>query len=199
MTLIEVVSVFAILSVLAFALASSIGPRMEANRVKRATRDVETIARALRVFWRTTGVWPCKDASGDVDGLRVLCSGPNLPGSNPWSGSSAWWSAFTSGDADVFDHHLFANRPGANVSASYAASGVKAWRGPYTHACPLDPWGRPYVALVAAGRASASGSDPVQLLVLSAGPNGAIDTPASGAASVALQADDIGLVAWRRS
>lgn len=199
MTLIEVVLVFAILVTIAGVLLPSVGPRLESARQTRAKADVEELAQALRAFWRGTGVWPTRDASSNADGLRVLFSGPRLPSSNPWASSATWWSTVGSGSADVFDNHLGRNRPGGSSAAAYPSSGKDAWRGPYLSACALDPWGRPYVALVAAGHASVGVSTPVQLFVLSAGPDGQIDTSSAGLSTDGIAGDDIGLIAWRRT
>lgn len=199
MTLIEIVATFSIVALLAGLVMPLIQPRLEGARIDRATRDVESIAQSLRTFWKTTGVWPCRDGSGDPDGLHVLCSGPRIPVSNPWTSSNAWWTRLQSGPSDVLDHHLYSNTPGGSAAQRYPTSGLLAWRGPYTDTVPLDPWDRPYVVLVAAGRASPSVGDPIKLFVLSAGPDGHMATSIAGASSTSILGDDIGVVAWRRS
>ena len=199
MTLIEVVATFSVVALLAGLVMPLVRPRVEAARIDRAKRDVEAIAQSLRTFWKTTGVWPCRDGAGNPDGLHLLCSGSRVPTSNPWLSANAWWTRLQTPQSDVLDNHLLRNAPKGSLAQRYPTSGLLAWRGPYNDAIGLDPWDRPYLVLVAAGRASPSGGDPYKLFVLSAGPDGHITTSIGGASGATILGDDIGLVAWRRS
>ncbi|MCA8968626.1 MAG: type II secretion system protein GspG [Planctomycetes bacterium] len=202
MTLVELVASFAVVLLLAGIVVPTVKARIEAARIERAERDITVLGSAVRDFWRANGVWPCRDGAGNADGLDVLVTGATVPTSNPWSSSTDWWSR-VSGRSDVLWNHLGRNTPGGSSSAPYPSSRSQGWRGPFLDATPLDPWGRPYVVLVGAGHASPSGSDPVHLVVLSAGSDGEITTPiqltTSATSTGVIAAGDVGLLVWRRT
>lgn len=68
--------------------------------------------------------------------------------------------------------------------------GLPGWNGPYLERLEPDPWGRAYVATTAAFEGG--GRRSLRLFVLSAGPNGRVETHAH---DVAVHGDDIGRVA----
>ncbi len=202
LTLVELFAAIALALVLSGIALPVLRSQIEATRLERAERDVVAIAEALQRFRATNGVWPCRDASGNDSSLALLFSGPTLPTSNPWSASTTWWALAASG-ADVLDNHLVRNAPRGNQAAAYPTNLNRAWCGSYAAALPLDPWGRPYVVLVAAGHTTPTSSTPVHLLVLSAGLDGQIATTIQSAQAAptvsAVDPTDIGLVLWRRS
>ncbi|MCB9919311.1 MAG: type II secretion system protein GspG [Planctomycetes bacterium] len=202
MTLVEMVAAFAVVILLAGIVVPTVKARIEAARIERAERDVTVLGAAVRDFWHANGVWPCRDGTGNADGIDVLVTGTAIPTSNPWTSSTDWWSR-VSGRSDLLSNHLVRNTPGGSSAAKYPSSKSRGWRGPFVDATPLDPWGRPYVVLVGAGHASPAGSDPVHLVVLSAGHDGEISTPiqltTSAASTGVIATGDVGLLVWRRT
>lgn len=75
--------------------------------------------------------------------------------------------------------------PLSGVLASDRIGAGARWKGPYLGSVPIDPWGRAYLVLFPAGRRNAG------IVVVSAGPDGVLDTPA-GSATIA--DDDVGVV-----
>lgn len=194
-TALEVVMVIALLALLAGVLA----PRtkdLEAARIARATTDVQSLAQALLTFESTVGTWPTMDASGRVDRLRVLLSGGSMPTANPWAAGHTFWSWAAGSTGDLLQNHLVTNTPRGQATQRYAASGPAAWCGSYVAHCPLDPWGRPYVANVLVGYST--GANYRRMFVLSAGPDGRIQTAATAGSTATIAGDDVGCLVWER-
>ena len=83
------------------------------------------------------------------------------------------------------DTHLVTN------GHTYPATGDTRWAGPYAITLPVDPWGRPYV--INAANFTSLTTPPTPIWVLSAGPNGVINTSiATTAAATVTGGDDIG-------
>jgi hypothetical protein len=169
------------------------------GRRARAAADVKLIASAVTSFYKDVGVWPARRSTGVDHALNILGSGPTLPGANPFASDhqfAAWLQNPSHGD--TLDNHLRSNTPGGAATHAYPATGAARWRGPYAAAAmPLDPWGRPYLVTVIAGW-STHPSNYKRLIVLSAGPDGEIDTQATLAATTTLADDDIGMILSQR-
>lgn len=93
---------------------------------------------------------------------------------------STW--ALASATADSLTNQLIRNRPFdlASGAAPYRVIGRNAWKGPYLDRVPdTDPWGRSY--LVNIGNADPAAGTVTQrwVLVISAGPNGRLETSAT--------------------
>jgi len=146
-------------------------------------------------FYRDVGAWPARSAAGVNSVLYTLCSGPTVPATNQFVNTNninTWLMDGTHGD--TLDNHLVRNTPGGSAGGAYPTTGSVRWRGPYaTAVTPLDPWGRPYLVTVRSGT-STNGTNFKRMYVLSAGPDGAIDTPATLSATTDLVGDDIGLL-----
>lgn len=192
----ELLTVVALLALLAGTVAPMASVAIEAARVERANKDVDTLARAVRSFHTTTGTWPAMDASGNPAGVTMLVTGSSLPPSGTWSDSAAWEVRIASG-GDLLANHLFANRPGGQTTLRYPENVPAAWFGPYLDECPLDPWGRPYVVNVVAGTSS-SGTQDCRLMVLSAGPDRRFQTSVLAAPTDTVLGDDIAAVVGTR-
>lgn len=211
--LIIVLAIFALVSSMLVPLA--IGTFRDADRAK-AEVDVQEIATALSRFCTDLRRPPaCAGAdcsriglSGSA-GLRFLAVGegsgdlsarypderPSLP---------ARWELRANQDPtrpqrnNAFNH-LIRNDPNADgvVDASDYPKTGRRWQGPYLTWLGLDPWGKAYIVSVGAME---PGGQPVapraKGWILSAGPNGVIDTAPDAAA---LGGDDIGLIFDSRS
>ena len=195
-TLVELTVVLAVILALALVLAPSIASSINEARVARARNDCRAVAGALYQFYRDTGffpLWrtaPAKDAGLPPDRLELLVSG----GSIPFEDVPTLW---TTGTAGALADQLITNAPGYAVRSSSALFG---WNGPYVLSeIPGDPWGNRYAVNVALidltpGVVTASGETKMAVWVLSAGPNGIIETPFAASILMAAQpgGDDIG-------
>ncbi|MEZ5965428.1 MAG: type II secretion system protein GspG [Planctomycetota bacterium] len=186
-----------LVALIAGVLARSGAGDIEQARRQRAAADVQGLAQALATFEATVGQWPTLDAGAATNRTRVLLSGSVLPSANPWVGGHSFWAWVRSGFGDLMQNHLLVNAPGGQTAHRYPTQGAARWRGPYLDACPLDPWGRPYVANVLATY-STNRTNHRQLLVVSAGPDGRLQTAATATATQRIAGDDIGCLVWER-
>jgi prepilin-type N-terminal cleavage/methylation domain-containing protein len=178
-TLIEVVVVVAVIAILAAVLTPYITKYIDDSRVAKARNEVQVIAAAVTNAYKDLGRWPNRNtAVTDYDGLYTGTATPTAAFINSaagWAVAGALWYPL--------DNQLVTNGPG------YPATGDTKWSGPYTTTLPADPWGRPYV--INAADFTAATTPPTPVWVLSAGPNGVIDTPiATGTTTPGV--DDIG-------
>jgi prepilin-type N-terminal cleavage/methylation domain-containing protein len=197
-TLVEVVVVLAVVLLLAAIGVPMINGYLHDGRRARAEAEAKTIASSLVAFYKDLGVWPAR--RGGVDNvLYTLCTGPAVPAKNPFTNRSAIAEWLLDGNhGDTLDHHLRDNAPGGAAQAAYPTTGMQRWRGPYQDAtAPLDPWGRPYLITVRSGT-STSATHWKRLFVISAGPDGAIDTDPDLGSTTDLANDDIGVLVTQR-
>lgn len=149
-------------------LAGVVVPQMQVRRVENATHSVEQdladLARAIEAFIADTRTFPTGH-----------------------DGAATYHYLFTDGMRP--ENNVMASGPGMHVdqflnSEQFAPRG---WNGPYLkREIGPDPWGRAYVINVNGFFSSGE-----RVLVLSAGPNGQINTPLT--ATVA-SGDDIAVV-----
>jgi hypothetical protein len=102
---------------------------------------------------------------------------------------------WVTGTTDLFANHLVNNVPGYALKTTDAVPG---WNGPYLSSLPqADPWGNRYMVNVVflkpgGGMVSEGGQTKRAVFVLSAGPDGMIQTPfEQDATNVVLGGDDI--------
>jgi prepilin-type N-terminal cleavage/methylation domain-containing protein len=190
-TLIEVIVVLAVLSVLVAILS----PRMfvyidDANQI-RAQADATALATAINQMYKDTGRWPFyEDGTGRLaytagTDYALLTSNPLCTGATPAFNCDGTvpedattlpavdsWD-LTTGLTDTLAHHLIMNTP------EYATTGHKAWKGPYlSRIPPTDPWGRSFLVNVANADPREQGPTQKWVIVISAGPDGELDTSA---------------------
>ncbi|MGD2062172.1 MAG: type II secretion system protein GspG [Nitrospirota bacterium] len=168
-TLIEIVIVIAVIAILAGIATPSIVKNIRDSRVARAKSDTKEIAATIASFYKDTGRWPTTDGTSTVTFLQTDFSVTPSVG----TGVTGW-----SGTADTFADQLINNTP------AYGTTGEFAWQGPYQTEFGNDPWGKAFVCNV--GNLSAGSTTPVY--VLSAGPDGVLQTSAGGL----LTGDDVG-------
>jgi prepilin-type N-terminal cleavage/methylation domain-containing protein len=195
-TLIELTVVLAVIVTLALVLTPSIANSINEARVARARNDCQTIASGMYQFDRDTGFVPLWKLSQNgaqgtpANRVQVLVSQGNVPFEDV---PSLW----TTGVAGSLADQLVTNAPGYTLRSATAQFG---WNGPYfSSQLMADPWGNRYavnVALVdlSPGAATASGQAKMAVWVLSAGPNGIIETPFAQSILSAVRpaGDDIG-------
>jgi prepilin-type N-terminal cleavage/methylation domain-containing protein len=193
-TLIELTVVLAVIVTLALILTPSVANLINDSRVTRARTDTQAIGTAIVAFYRDTGFfpqWAVSQAGGPgmtQMRLQLLVSS----GAIPLEESPSLW---TTGQAGGLGDQLQVNSPGYAMRSVTAQFG---WNGPYLSSeVRSDPWGNRYVVNIglidtSPGAMSASGAVKSAVFVLSAGPNGTIETPfAQPLTSAAAGGDDI--------
>lgn len=198
-TLVEVIVVLAVVLLLTGIAVPMISGYMNDGRRARAEAEVKVLAAAVTSFYKDVGVWPARSSAGANNVLYTVCSGPTVPTTNQFVNNNninTWLMDGTHGD--TLDNHLLRNTPGGSSGGAYPTTGTVRWRGPYVAGgTPLDPWGRPYLVTVRSGT-STSATNYKRLVVISAGPDGAINTPAALTAATDIAGDDIGVIVSQR-
>jgi prepilin-type N-terminal cleavage/methylation domain-containing protein len=185
-TLVEVVVVIAVVALLAAIMAPLIAKNIDDAKLARAENEAKVIAAALANFYKDVGRWPSMDAAGNYDGVTQLASG-NAGNPGTTVASNGWDSDATGATIDYLENHLYNNTP--KGAAAYPTAGRRAWRGPYVNGeVPLDPWGTPYMVNV---EATDTTSAVEKGFVISAGPNGVMDTAEAAVRATTPAGDDI--------
>ncbi|MEK6743343.1 MAG: type II secretion system protein GspG [Nitrospirota bacterium] len=169
-TLVEVIVVAGIIAILAGILVPLILKEIDEARITRSYADVRSMSTSIVVFRKDTGKWPnlnggCTATVSFVFGEGALPSGLAAQGYDQTTSVS-------------LDDYLAIDGTGC-----YGAR----WKGPYLAHTSADPWGNAY--FINAGN-FAGGA----VWILSAGPNGTIETPAG---APVLQGDDVGIMVFR--
>jgi prepilin-type N-terminal cleavage/methylation domain-containing protein len=184
-TLVEVVVVIAVVALLAAILAPLIAKNIDDAKLARAENEAHVIAAALGTFYKDVGRWPTMNAAGTYNTITTLASGTAAdPGTAV--GTNGWDSDTTQAAVDFLENHLYENTP--KGTGAYPTTGRRAWRGPYLNGVPLDPWGTPYMVNV---EATDTTSAVEKGFVISAGPNGVMDTPFGAVRATTPGGDDI--------
>jgi len=190
-TLIEIIVVIAVIAILAAIMTPSIIKNIDDSKIARAKNDVQVIAAAIADFYKDTGRWPTDNdpSSGNNNYLYVLESSSGNTPTAKGTGAGAWIN-WPDTRRDTFENQLILNDPKGSGKA-YPTSGEFRWKGPYITEIKTDPWGNKYycnvIGLWNGGAYEAT-------FVLSAGPDGVINTDASQLVkdNPTLGGDDIG-------
>lgn len=166
-TLIEVMVVAGIIAVLAGILVPIIFKEIDESRKVRALADIQSISTAIIVFRKDVGAWPVTMPNCVTDVSLLF-------------GDGALDDAKMGFTAMGFDSTAKLN---LSVPFAHPAGCYAEWKGPYMAAVPPDPWGNAYI-INAAAFYGAGG-----VWILSAGPNGVVETNIADSAVVN---DDIG-------
>lgn len=169
-TLIEVIVVAGIIAILAGILVPLIFKEIDESRISRAAGDVKSISTAMFVFRKDTAQWPVMDDSCSATVTLIRGNG-SLP-------SNLAAMGYNAGGASFFDYHLIADTNGC----------YNNWKGPYIAVVSPDPWGNAYLV-----NADGFAISDREVWIISAGPNGLMDTPVPNLAGAILVGDDIGL------
>jgi prepilin-type N-terminal cleavage/methylation domain-containing protein len=183
-TLVEVVVVVAVIAILAAVLTPYITKYIDDSRIAKAKNETQVIGAAMANFYKDLGRWPNKTNAGGVYGGVYTGAVANAPTALIINGQ-AGWPAAGAANWDPLTNHL-----PQNLRVYPAIPLDPAWKGPYATALPLDPWGRPYMVNAVNFVQPAAPAAPIPVWVLSAGPNGVIDTPINAATTNPL-VDDI--------
>ncbi len=206
-TLIEIVIAVAIVAIFAAAISPMVFRHLEDAKVTRAKNETETISTAILGYYKDTGRWPFTNADGPsgnvVDRVVTASTVPAVAGTGAGSGAANWG---TYGTAKNIGDYLYFNNPdddtsptGVNANEAgqdWSTTGSIAWKGPYVDNYELtDPWGNAYVInsyFFPGGHYT--GTVRHKVFVLSAGPDGAWQTPFNGNVTEDILGDDIGTV-----
>jgi type II secretory pathway pseudopilin PulG len=203
LSLVEVTIMLVILLILAATLVPVMSDSINSARAVRARNDLSQLAVALVNFQRDVGpivfegsrLRQLQTATSSVKPVAVLVSDGTRPGlsdrvpaetvsrlilNNPSvtldASSLQGWS--DSQASDLMDYHLRVNARGYAEGFTGPGSG---WNGPYvTREVTGDPWGHAYLINTSFLRGLPPGATTCTrcaVFVLSAGPNGLIETP----------------------
>jgi len=195
-TLIELTVVLAVIVTLALILTPSITNFINDSRVVRTRTDTQTMASSIVQFYKDNGFfpqWSLANAGGPgtaaskVDLLITPGNTPAVPAANPWS----------TGTTDSLAHQLANNGPAYTLKSATAQFG---WNGPYlSSSIGADAWNNRYAVNVGlidttAGTQTAAGTTKNAVWVISAGPNGQLETAyAQPLTSAVTGGDDIAI------
>ncbi len=181
-TLIEVVVVIAVIGILAGILVPRIIQYTEDSKIARAKNECVVLGAAITSFYKDLGRWPTANGAAAAlpDNLVFADTATGTPATMA-GGVTSWLG----NPRDNLDNQVMNNNPGGGANDYPTASqyGENIWRGPYTHVVPADPWNHRYYVNVgafwntgAAWAGSAANLPRLAAYVLSAGPNGQIET-----------------------
>lgn len=168
-TLVEVIVIVAILAILAGILVPMIFSQIDEARIARAEADCKSISSALLVARKDLGIWPVLMGASCTPSVTFLHGQGTPPAGIVAMGYNNEYSL------------LFRDVLMRDDEECYDQS----YKGPYLPGVEADPWGNQYIL-----DARNLNVDNASVYVLSAGPNGTIETPVN---SAAIGGDDIGL------
>jgi prepilin-type N-terminal cleavage/methylation domain-containing protein len=186
-TLIEIIVVLGVIAVLTAILAPIVVNYIGQAKDRRGDADVQTIGTAVLAFNSDTKEWPIwavgtavrptntayEVLNGEAGSVPALAAGV----------SAAWTTAL--GSSDSIDDQLITNDPAYPTTTT----GTKAWLGPYLERVSEDPWGNRYYIVVKFLKPGISGATNAAY-VISAGPDGEIDTAFEMAPGAFIIGDD---------
>jgi type II secretory pathway pseudopilin PulG len=168
LSLIEVTIMVSVLSTLTAVMSPTIGDYVEDARRVKASGDVQVLASTFARFAYDVPGNPTLDRGWAAAELLV---GPGDVPATAGSTESVWTASVDGRRVARIEDHLMVNTPGypARTEGPHFTAG--GWRGAYLSALTTDPWGRRY-AINVGGFAGGE----AQTVVLSAGPNGLVET-----------------------
>jgi type II secretory pathway pseudopilin PulG len=202
-TVAEAATVLSAAAILAGSAAPVVSEYIESARLTRTKHDLMVLGSAIQMYRVDTAsngfIQRGKIASGKKDmttTVKMLVTNGDIPQMGP-GGAAEWALPVDTQAVDTFQDHLITNTVGYTTSAGRTTGFAQAsqggfnapyaWRGPYLNA-PIDsdPWGNRYACNVLY-LMPANAND---VIVLSAGPDQAINSPFTKDGLVA-EGDDI--------
>ena len=185
-TMAEMTIVLTAMSILGAAASPVVGDYINDARMARAQQDTHAIAAAVSRMTGDVMGYASKDGGWATYSLLVS------PGATPEVATGAgqeWAAAVGASQAGVLEDQLMLNGPGYPTHAWSQKNWIRGWHGPYLDAgVGADPWGHRYAVNV---KFLSSGT--LDTFVVSAGPNGILETPFEADGTVA-RGDDIVVV-----
>ena len=187
-TIAEMAMMLTVTTIVAGAAAPAVQDYVAQARYTRALHDARAIATAVSRF------------EGDVLGQSARARGWATfdllvgEGATPGLGAGGdrlWLAPLGAARVGLLDEHLVTNAVGYSSNPPRQANFIRGWHGPYIESgIGPDPWGNRYAINV---KALADGGSCT--VVVSAGPNGKIETTYDGAVIVPGGDDLVALVA----
>ncbi len=197
--LLEVAAVVAVTGTLSAVALPIVSDKIVAGKISAATSDVQAIRDAITSFMSDTGIPPIysdTDVSSGVsrtlpvetsvtyqllatnDGIAINFGAPN---------TGTGWSAYAPLDATKNPEGYTGTPPIGSLDGqiiadfpNYPRVGNSPWKGPYLPSLKMDPWGNKYyVTTLYFGQDRSATPTAKAVYVISAGPNGILDTPLS--------------------
>ncbi|MCB7129931.1 MAG: type II secretion system protein GspG [Candidatus Brocadiales bacterium] len=175
-TLIEMIIVLGIIAILAAILVPTLTKYVKHARISKAEKETYLMCAAIGQFHNDTGRWPTSEDYSTLSGrdnLNLLRTGLSAIDPEEFSGPS---------DKQWLNKHPkdFVGNQIINSHANYPLTGPNRWNGPYLDRyIGPDPWGHRYLINIQYLR-SDHVNNTRSVFVLSAGPDGEIDTPFEG-------------------
>jgi type II secretory pathway pseudopilin PulG len=185
-SLLEVTFMMTLMAALTAALAPTFAATVRNARAARATLDAQKIRDAINNF-KANGF-----SIFTNDGTQLAVSQVEFlygDGDIPEAGTSTLWRNTTANNVnDFLEEHLVVNS--FNGAFAYSTSVAPIWRGAYLNGpVDADPWGNRYAVNVVY-----LGPNVNDAVVLSAGPDEAVDTSDTGNPLIAVDDDILVLV-----
>lgn len=206
-TLTEMTAVVATAGVLTAVVLPVAVSQVQGSRITAAQGDVNAIGAAVSSLIKDSGDYPMRSGSANAFSDRyaktlLLSTEPNGTTREPdFSKLGTVGTDITAKDS--FEIHFFTNKSG--TTTLYSTSGELQWKGPYLSKRGLDPWGKSYLIYLQGVRDAANpdetdatkkGKTDKNILVISAGPNGVVETLSTDNSA---KGDDIVTVLGRRT
>jgi len=182
-SLAETTIILAATSVLTATAAPSIMDYVAQARSIKASGDIQVLVSAVSRLMFDVGRL---SAAGAESPEMLVGPGEAVEAASP--DTQPWTAGPDGGRVQNLEDHLVTNTVG--YKSRGAAGFSKGWGGPYVDKVPVDPWGHRYEVNI--------GSSGGVMLMLSAGPDGRVETPFS-APGLRVGGDDVvGLLGSRR-
>lgn len=166
----EAAMIVSAVSVLGTMAAPAVTGLLADAMLAKARNDVRVIAVATMRF--VDDVKAGRGTRGTWTAYDLLVTQGAVPAVGAGGGDA--WAVDAGPQVGWLDDHLMTNQPAYERAGAGPSLGRPGWRGPYLETrAGADPWGHRYAVNVGMLRQS-RGSDTI---VLSAGPNGLIETP----------------------
>jgi len=199
-SLIELTIILIVLAILCAILAPVIGRFVRNAKIIRCREDVQCLGNAIHMFMNDTALYWFRQVGPNPASIEVdmLVTDGHIPMLNGMAGpnSPQWVRPVNLASVDFMEYHLCMNTPGANPANAYFTpltlpaplpppgnfNAEFAWRGPYmTPPLDPDPWTNRYMANVGYLRPTVppnmfNPAGVFDVVVLSAGPDGEVDT-----------------------
>jgi type II secretory pathway pseudopilin PulG len=182
----EMTTVLTAMSILGAAAAPVVGDYINEARMARAQQDTRVVAAAVARM--TADVMGHEGRDGGWATFELLVG----PGATPEVANGVgqeWAAGVGPRQAGLLNEHLMLNGPSYPTGTRSQTNPIRGWHGPYLESgVATDPWGHRYAVNVKFLKGSS-----FDTFVVSAGPNGIIETPFQADGMVAL-GDDIVVV-----
>jgi len=169
LSLTEVTIMLSVLSVLTAVLSPTIGDYVNDARLVKASEDVHVLATSFARFAYDVPANPT--LAGGWATADLLVSPGDIPATGE-GGDAAWAAGLDDNLVSNLEDHLLVNGPGYPTRDARPRFVAGGWRGAYLSELTPDPWGHRYAINV---RTMSNGGQ-ADTVVLSAGPNGLIET-----------------------